>query len=399
MKERQDIVCIANTTWFGEYTKSTVQLMSRLAKNHRVIFVEYPFTIKDMLNTFRKKQHAPVKRMLNLEPSLEKIKTTENTEIYHLVVPPVLPVDFIKNDAIFQFFFQRNIQLYQKRLRKVFKKLAVKDPIVISAYNPFYGLSMIGKLNQKLNIYYCYDGIGTRRHGPRIFGIDEQFSKKCDAIITTSDFINSEKKKWNPNSFVVKNGVDFESFVKEAKKDVHQKSKKIVGYIGSLDHRFDIETMEKVIQQLPNYEFHFTGNLRNEEIKKRLEVFENVQFFGAVKPNEVPGLLASYDVGIIPYLVNEINKNIYPLKINEYMAVGVPVVMTPFAELKDFEGMISVAGSSENFATALQNEIEQDSKDKIAKRIAFAAQNSWDAKAKEFNNIIEQLLETNGNRK
>jgi hypothetical protein len=57
--------------------------------------------------------------------------------------------------------------------------------------------------------------------------------------------------------------------------------------------------------------------------------------------------LAKYDLGIIPYKMNEVNRNIYPLKINEYLAVGVPVVMTAFADLTDFKSTVKAASSRE----------------------------------------------------
>lgn len=396
MIKDKDIICIANTTWFGEYTKSTVQLMERLAQNNRVLFVEYPFTWKDILTTILKKQNAPVTRMLGLKNRLELVKTDNSSEVHNLVPPPVLPVDFIKNDKLFKPFFNLNIAVYKRALRKVIKELEFKDPLVITAYNPFYGLPLIGQLNEALNVYYCYDGIGTRRHGKRIYAIDEAFSKNVDALITTSEYINADKRKFNANSYVVKNGVDFDSFYAEAKKDVHYNEHKIVGYIGSLDHRFDIDIVEFAIQNMPDTLFHFTGNLRNQEIKLRLNKYENVEFFGSVKPNEVPALLATYDVGIIPYLANDINKNIYPLKINEYMAVGVPVVMTPFADLKDFSEMVSVAGNKKTFVEALKIELKKDNQSAIKRRIEFARSNSWDIKAKEFGVILNKLLE-NGN--
>jgi hypothetical protein len=59
--------------------------------------------------------------------------------------------------------------------------------------------------------------------------------------------------------------------------------------------------------------------------------------------------LAKYDLGIIPYKMNEVNRNIYPLKINEYLAVGVPVVMTAFADLTDFKSTVKAASSREFF--------------------------------------------------
>ncbi len=397
MIQGEDIICISNTTWFGEYTKSTVQIMSRLAKNNRVVFVEYPFTIKDLLFTFLGKQSCPAKRMLGISNRLASIKTETESEVYHLVVPPVLPVDFIKNDAIFNFFFSINKAVYLRQIRKTLKKLNIKNPVVITAYNPFYGLPLIGKLNEKLNIYYCYDGIGTRRHGKRIFQVDEKFSKSVDAIITTSEYLNKGKLQMNPNSFVVKNGVDFPVFGKFAKSvPTAKNNRKKVGYIGSLDHRFDIDTVELAVNSLKNTDFEFTGNLRNPQIKSRLGQYLNVKFRNAVAPSEVPELLAQYDAGIIPYIADEMNKNIYPLKINEYFAVGVPVIMTPFADLPEFSKMVAVAENREDFAEKIKQELQNDSVEKIQKRIQFAASNSWDNRANEFSSIIRKFLK-NGN--
>ena len=397
MIENENIICISNTTWFGEYTKSTVQIMSVLARKNNVLFVEYPFTFKDIATTFSGRQNAPVARMTGINKRVQKLDTGKNSYIHHLVVPPVLPVDFIKNDRFFQGLFRYNIGVYKKQVKRTLKELKVSSPIVITAFNPFYGLPLIGSFQEKLHVYYCYDGIGPRRHGNRIFQVDEKFSRSVDAIITTSDFLNQQKKRMNPKSFVVKNGVEFNLFQKKAKKDIHHHTRKKIGYIGSLDHRFDIETVEFAVQKLNNYDFEFTGNLRNQSIREKLEPYKNVKFLRAVNPSDVPRLLAKYDAGIIPYQVNEINRNIYPLKINEYFAVGVPVVMTPFANLTDFEGMVSVSQNKEDFVSRISFEIENDSRQKIMERINFAGKNSWENKAEEFAEIITKLLKDGNN--
>ena len=108
--------------------------------------------------------------------------------------------------------------------------------------------------------------------------------------------------------------------------------------------------------------------------------------------NDVPKLLATYDVGIIPYLANEANKNIYPLKINEYLAVGVPVVMTPFAKLDEFNKVISVISESKSMELLLKEEIENDSSERIALRVEFAKSNSWDSRAALFSSIISSNI-------
>ncbi len=392
MIKGENIICISKTTWYGEYTKSTVQILSLLARNNKVLFVEYHYTIKDILTTLLGKQDAPILRMLGIKKRLQIIDTDKNSQVYHLVLPPFLPVDFIKWDKLFFPLFKLNVFIYKATARKWLKKLGMESPISISAYNPFYGLYLMNQLNEKLNVYYCYDGIDVGRHGKRIYSIEKEFSQKADIIITSSDHLYSGKKKINPNSYVVKNGVDYPSFKKFSKEGIPAREKKRIGYIGSLDHRFDIEVMEYAIKKLPGMFFEFTGNLRNITIKERLDKYQNVSFLPPVNKNEVPGLLATYDAGIIPYTTNEINKNIYPLKINEYLAVGVPVVMTQFASLPEFKEQVSFAQNKKDFADKIIFEVNNDNQDKISKRIQFAASNSWENRTKDFSNIISNAF-------
>ncbi len=392
--KKAPIVCISNTTWHGAYTKSTVQLMSLLAREREVLFVEYPFTVKDVLMTWLGRQQAPVKRMLGIKPRVQKIETAYGTTVHHLVVPPVLPVDFIPVDAVFEILFRRNARQYRRTVRRAMRQLGFDDAIVVTAYNPFYGLPMIGKLDEQLNVYYCYDGIGTRRHGQRIFERDRRFSEAVDAIIASSDFIRQEKLPRNPATYTVKNGVDYATFQPFARQEVRDYGNRPkVGYLGSMDHRFDIDTVEYAIKVLPDFEFEFVGSLRNEAVRDRLEPYPNATFRPPVRPDEVPALMADCEVGIIPYLVNDINRSIYPLKINEYLAVGVPVVMTAFADLPEFDGYAAQTDSPEAFSTALREAIATDSPEQIQARTAFAQKNSWQAKAMEFDQLLTELCQ------
>lgn len=398
MIEGKNIICISQTTWYGEFTKSTVQLLSLLAEKNTIVFVEYPFTIKDVVYSILGKQKAQVARMLGLKKRIKEEKTDNGAIVKHLVMPPVLPVDFIGNESIFKKIFSINTFIYKNQLRHTIKKLKLDNPIIITAYNPMYGLPMIKQLNEFLTIYYCYDGMDTQRHNSRIYNIEKQFCKQVDCIITTSDYLNSEKKKLNPHSFVVKNGVDIKLFAPHAKNTISSiDAIKKVGYIGTLDFRFDIESMEYAIKQLPHVLFEFTGYLLNFEIQERLSLYQNVAFFKSVQAHEVPKLLAKYDLGIIPYKMNEVNKNIYPLKINEYLAVGVPVVMTAFAGLSDFESIVKSASTKELFTAQIETELKNDSNELIKERIEFAKLNSWESRANAFSDIIEKSCQAKSN--
>ena len=390
----KNIVCVSNTTWEGFYTKSTVQIMSLLAKRNKVLFVEYPFTLKDLLSTLMGKGRAPVSRMLGMAKRLVPEQTNFDTTVHHLVIPPLLPVEFIKIEPLYKLLLKLNTLIYARSVRRALQKLEMNDPVCINAYNAIYGKNMVGKINEKLHLFYCYDGPNTSRYGQRANDADQGFAKQVDGVIVTSEFLASSMKEFNQEMYVVKNGVDFRIFNQDAKTGLNNDGKrKKVGYIGSLDQRFDIDTIEYSVQQLPDYDFEFVGELMNSNIEQRLSGYQNVKFMPPVKPNEVPGLLQKCDVGLIPYICNEYSKNIYPLKINEYLSVGVPVVLTSFADLPEFNEIVSFTSGKEAFCKAIVREIEYDSLENIKKRIQFAEKNSWENRAQLFDDVIDRLLE------
>lgn len=393
MIQGQQIVCISSTNWYGHYTKSTVQLLERLAASNQVLFIEYPHTWKDIIMTLLNRQSGPqVKRMLGFRSRLSTLTTASATTVYNLVTPPGIPVYFLKSEKLFDWLFRYNAFIYRKSVLKAIKKLGFQHPLVITAFNPFYGGAMLGKLGEKTHIYYCYDAVESWFYGKRIFETERRFIRRVNGVITSSDQLYTEKSPLNSACHVVKNGVDFQLFVPHARREISTGSRKKVGYIGSLDHRFDIELIVYVVKNAPELDFGFTGALLNFRIKEQLEAYHNVQFFPPVASDKVPELLAGYDVGIIPYLKNEANKNIYPLKINEYLAVGVPVVMTDFAELPEFRDIVSTASSEIEFLAKLKQEILSDSLAKVKERINFAGNNSWEARADEFSNILEKFI-------
>lgn len=95
---------------------------------------------------------------------------------------------------------------------------------------------------------------------------------------------------------------------------------------------------------------------------------------------------------LIPYIVNDVNKNIYPLKINEFLAVGVPVVMNAFAKLPEFQQQVAVATDKDDFVRKLKLEVENDTSDKIKQRIQLASESSWEQRTEQFSAILEKYI-------
>jgi teichuronic acid biosynthesis glycosyltransferase TuaH len=111
---------------------------------------------------------------------------------------------------------------------------------------------------------------------------------------------------------------------------------------------------------------------------------------------QMPAVLKGFDVAIIPFKKDEVSNHIFPLKLFEYLGSGKPVVSTNFnSDLADFtNGTVSFCETAEEFSAALDKAL-LDNTELRQKRLEVAADNTWEHRVIE----IENLLETNLNKK
>ncbi len=383
-----DIICIGNPTWEGDYAKSTVQLLSELARDYRILYVDYQFTLKDIGTTLLGKQSVPVSRMLGLSRRLRALPLKNCSMVYVLTPPPIIPVNWIRNDETYHKAQSMNAKIILSSIRSAMKKMEIKDPIVINAFNPSLGVHLAGKLDESLLVYYCYDNISAAgwlgRHGA---DSEKNFVQKADCIITSSNELKNRFKEHHSKTFVVKNGVDF-SLMEKGFSPVQKKEQQIIGYVGSIDERLDYDLLDHVIGSMKEYRFRFIGRSTKEKFVDRLKKHDNVELLGAHPVTSLPAFLKEMDVCIIPFAKNEFNRSIYPLKVNEYLAAGKPVVMTDFAELPEFCGVVHTATTQEEFAELIALAVASDSDEHRMLRRDFAQYHSWTYRAKEFAAVI-----------
>jgi glycosyltransferase involved in cell wall biosynthesis len=388
--KKQDIICVSMTTWEGDYMKAVVHTMGNLAKNNHVLFIDYAFTLKDLIKGIFGQTNIPVRRMLGLSPRL-RIVNYQGYDLQHLTLPTILPINWINNSFVFDFIMNVQAGLLSKfSIKKVLANLKFDNPIMINAFNPVMGSSLQKSLNISRSIYYCYDEISAAgwcsKHGKRL---EEQFAKEVDTIVVTSTALLESKVRLNPNTVLIKNGVDFDLFHQAFNMEKGHSNKKI-GYIGSLDFRVDYDLLDTLIQEKPKYKFIFIGRIMDQDNCQRLSAYSNVQFLGSKQPNELPGLLSQIDVAIIPFVKNEFTRNIYPLKINEYLAAGLPVVSTDFADMSDFQDLISIENNTNSFIRAIETSMNDDTSLQL-KRIEMARSNDWSSRTEQLEKVISQL--------
>ena len=393
-----NIICHAFPAWEGNYVKSTVQLMTELARDNRVLYVDYAYTWKDFLQSLRQRGFASWRRMIGLEPRLRRVELGNGAALNVLTLPPILPTNFLKTPRLYDALNRLNARFFiLPVIRKAMRTLGMTDaPVVVNAFNPSYGVHLAGRLGEARLVYYCYDEIGAaswaKNHGARL---EKQFAALADAVIFTSSGLLAKKKALNKASYLVKNGVDFTQFCQPTPPslkhpifdELSKKTTPIIGYLGSIDERLDYDLLEKLIRDTPQYHYVFVGRVTTDAIQKRLLALPNVFLIGPQPPSVLPSWVHQFDVCLIPFLQNDFTAGIYPLKANEYLAAGKAVIATPFADLSDFDAVIQMANNAADFQRIIAENLAENGQ-YAPQRRQFAAQNAWTARAEDMASIL-----------
>ncbi|TXC78628.1 glycosyltransferase [Luteibaculum oceani] len=394
-----DVVIFGLARWDGDYSSTTLSLAKALSKQHRVFYIDNPFTLNAY---FKDRKHPRIKKR---SQALLWGKNTvvnglaEYPNLYMHTPPLVLPLNWLPKGGIYLAAKKINDYIVRKSLKKLKREFNIQAPWYINIFNPFYPVKWPCK-EKNVNIYYTVDKIENseyiNKHGPYLERIA---LKKSDFALATSKKLQSHATCYR-TTYYLPNAADIELFSKAAEnafekpKDLSNENREIIIYTGNFSIREDFELINKLSKDHPSRLILLIGPVNTKRhLEYDLEQRENVIFTGPKSLQELPAYLQHAHCAIIPFLCNELTSGIYPLKINEYLASGIPVVSTPFSEdIKGFQEVISLASTPEDFSEAIDREIKSDNAEKRQNRVAFSAKNNWDNRALQLQRIIEEHL-------
>lgn len=393
MLKNRNILCISGTEWNGNYIKAVVELMKVLSVGNKVLFVENAYTYKDALLGVNNKDKIDFKKVFGLRGRIRQVQT-EGGGVVHVLFPPlVFPVSFLPQGALYSTLLKFNGWLLRRVVKKALRQLRMQEELInFTSFNPGMGVMTGRKFNEKTLIYHCYDEIKgaaswLSRHGLRL---EAQFMKMADAVIVTSQGLYESKKDGCKQCYIVKNAVKVGLF-KKGYKSEPDTAKTIIGYVGTIDERSNYGILEHLFTHMPDAQFVFVGRILSERGLSILKKYPNVKVEGARRPEELPAYLQTFSAGIIPFVKDDLTRGIYPMKINEYLAAGLPVVSTNFGDMSDFAGLVKIADEKDDFLKALKEEIAHDNAAKRAARLQTAESNTWEKRAGELSDVIERV--------
>ena len=159
---------------------------------------------------------------------------------------------------------------------------------------------------------------------------EKKIVERSDQCFASSSFLFQRLARKHSNVMLIENGVDYYHFqnVNVSRLAQHDRVPTI-GFIGGLKPwKVDFRLLAELAVSKRDWNIAVIGPLYGEQTEeiRYLIAQSNVKYTPYVPYEKVPEVIQTFDVGLLPYLENEYNQAVFPLKLFEYLAVGVPVV-------------------------------------------------------------------------
>jgi uncharacterized SAM-binding protein YcdF (DUF218 family) len=385
-----DIVCIASIDWDFIW-QSHQEVMSRLAaQGHRVLFVENTGVRAPNLNDLGRLWH----RIRNWWRGTKGFR--EERPNLFVFSPLLLPGPYLRLSRWINRF------LLVRALQRWMRATGFYRPIAWTFLPTPLARDLITALDPQLTIYYCVDDLGSSSPAAKkILPSEERLFAEADLVFVTSERLRERAAQFSDRVHVFPSGVDFELFeaarrrTGEPPADVRDARRPVIGYVGGLHQWVDQDLVAAVAGQMPDATFVLVGPEQTDVAKLRR--CPNVRVLGTRPHEELPDYVKAFDVGIVPYRLTTYTANVYPAKVNEYLAIGIPVVATDLPEIRRFNsafgGVVDVANDPAGFSRAIRSALEDSSPPDVERRLAVAHDNSWSARVAAMSGLIDEALE------
>lgn len=381
---------------FDQQFESVSFILAReFAKNNnRVFYIDYPFTTKDALRA--KNSESYKAREKAFKGINNGIIETEIPNLKILVVPPLWSIHFLPEGRLYRLLLRTNEKMIAKTINHIVKKEKTEDFIYFNSW-VFHYPEVSKYIHPSLRIYHCIDPLVMPYDTKHGIVSEQQLLQNSDMVICTSKKLQDEKKKFHPKTYFVANAADIKHSVLAADKNLteHPKTsefkKPVIGFFGSIEKRIDYEMMREVVEKNPDKSFVFAGPVSKEWVPDFFFSLPNVYFTGSIPYHQMPSVLKSFDVAIIPFRKYEDSATVFPMKLFEYLGGGKPVVSTDFnPDLKNFTNdLVSYCSGPQEFSDAINKALCNDNEYLQQKRIELASQHTWQSRAAAIEELIE----------
>ena len=167
----------------------------------------------------------------------------------------------------------------------------------------------------------------------------------------------------------------------------------VVGYFGAIAPWLDSQLIREVALELPNFHFAFIGPDYDGVSAAILPLdLPNVHWYGAIDYQHLATVARIFSAAWIPFAEGDIARTTSPLKLFEYIALGVvPVAPTWMPECISID-LVQHGVDAPSLASALSEAVTMRTDDAVIEKLRdLTLSNSWEQRASIISQSLEEL--------
>jgi UDP-galactopyranose mutase len=358
----ETIVVLSHLRWDFVYQRPQ-HLLSRLAEHYRIVFFEEP--------VFHPKEHLAV------------ISTPHPNVVVWKSRTPVKATGFHDDQLPY--------------LKPLFHQLVSDFGDYIAWFYTPMALPLIDGLSPRLVVYDCMDELAAFKNAPRqLLQRENGLFKVADIVFTGGPGLFRAKQGRHPNVHCFPSSVDINHFSQALDPANEHSTHKAMprprlGYYGVIDERVDMNLVAAIADAHAEWQIVMVGPVVKIDLAA-LPQRQNIHYLGQRPYDELPQFLASWDVALLPFAINESTRFISPTKTLEYMVAELPIVSTNVADVAELYGRaVSLASDIGGFIGACERalkETPQERLDRVQAMRDIVSTSSWDATVKQMRRLM-----------
>ena len=252
-----------------------------------------------------------------------------------------------------------------------------------------------------LTVFDAMDELASFRGAPPELRAQEAaVMTAADLVFAGGPSLYQARRSRHPRVTCFPSGVEPAHFARAAAAqpapaELAGRDRPILGFYGVIDERLDLDLVAAVADARPTWTVALIGpvvKIAETDLPRR----PNIVYAGKQAYEDLPRFLASFDVAILPFALNEATRFISPTKTLEYLAGGKPVVSTPIPDVVDLYGrVVEIAATPEAFIAAAARLLAESPEDRARRRVEAATildRSTWDAIAASMWSLMEEAM-------
>ncbi|MGN9845719.1 glycosyltransferase [Nonomuraea sp. H19] len=374
-------VCFsAQDWWYHNQAHSDFQLMRSIAAHRKVLVVNSigmrmptPGTSTQVTRRILRKLRSVAKFVRRPLPG------------FHVMSP--LPLPFYGSPLLRRL----NAVLVRAQVRVVCRALGLRRPVFVvtlpTAWDVVRPMARRSLVYNRSDRHSAFPEADTAT----IETLERELLARADRVVYVSRALMDEERPiTGERAHFLDHGVDIDHFTRTADlpADMAAVPGPRVGFFGALDEFVvDVDLLERVAAELPQASLVLIGDATVP--MERLTRYPNVHWFGFLPYERIPVYASGFDVAIMPWQDNAWIRHANPIKLKEYLALGLPIVSTDFPELAHYRDRVSIAADPDRFVEAVKAALSEGGRRPAAELRASVLDMSWSSRARELMELAE----------